>query len=135
LGQSLGDAFLDVEPLDGGTILPGIAERSPNGRPGREFEIGVLKYDHRILAAEFEDDRCQILCGGRGDPLAGGDRTGEHYLVGNGLNEGRTGRSVTRDDLDCVLCGKARLSKYLTDLEAGKRGKFRGLDNDRISSH
>src|SRR4051812_43052202 len=87
LGEFFSNTFLDIQSLNGRTRLAGVAECSPNGGIGGELEICIGKYDHRVLAAELENDRSQIFCCGLGDPLASCNRAGEHYLVRRGVDE------------------------------------------------
>src|SRR5258705_8697869 len=47
--------FLNEDAFDGGATLTGVSERAFGGKVSGQIKIGVLEYDERIIAPEFED--------------------------------------------------------------------------------
>ena len=53
LGKSVGNAFNDYRPARGCAALPGRTERALYRGRNRQFQIGVIQNDERILPAHF----------------------------------------------------------------------------------
>ena len=65
--EALVDGVLHVDALDRGARLPGGGQRPPGGAGGGAADVDVVEDDHRVLAAELELDRDQLLGGARQD--------------------------------------------------------------------
>ena len=94
-----GDRFVHVTTFDRSARLSRIAERAPDRRARRVFEIRIFEHDHRIFAAEFEHDRRQVFRRRFSHALAGVHAAGEHDLVDTSFDERSAGRSIASDDL------------------------------------
>src|SRR5690606_22565552 len=81
-GEAVVDAALDDDAAAGGAALAGGIKSALNGAIERYFEVGIVEYDQRVLAAQFELHL--FLPGGRlfKHLAAGGQRAGE----GNGFD-------------------------------------------------
>src|SRR5437588_1287911 len=95
----LADIFVDVTALNRRTRLAAVRKRAPDGRARGVLDIRIIKHDHWIFAAQFEDDRYQVLRRGFGDALAGSDAAGEHDLIRPSGYQRGARRSVAGNNL------------------------------------
>ena len=91
---------------------------------GGEIDVGVLENDHRVLAAEFQADRCQPARGAFHHLAPGGAGTGELQVVdvvddGLGYRAGTLGQLEHRGSAGFLPAAPQRLG--------GQRGALRRL--------
>src|SRR5262245_37092812 len=91
-----------VYAFHGCANLPAIGKAAPDDRLRSAFEIGVGAYHRRCLAAELERAADKTLAAGRGNSLAGRDRTGKNAVLDASIDEGRAGTTPTGDHLKQV---------------------------------
>ena len=129
------DQFVDNDALGGVAGLSGVAEAAHHGLLGRALDVGVLKYQERIRAAEFEHDLLQVAAGDLRHGRAGALGAGERDALNAGIGDHVGDLLVGGED---VHVGAVRGAGVGEDLLHGQRGlgALRGvLEQDRVAVH
>jgi hypothetical protein len=132
------DGVEDVDALGGHAQLAGGGEGADEGVVDGLLEVGVVADDHRVLAAELEDDGGEVVDAGLEDALAVADRSGEDDLVDAGGDEGGAGGAVAGDELDevdAVALGAQGLVEDLLDAGGGPGGPLADLHEGGVAGH
>jgi hypothetical protein len=126
------DLVGDVNPLDTGTGLPGVAHAAEHGEARRDVEVGVGRDEHRVLATPLGDERGECLGAGGHHLLGRGTGTGEGDLVDARFDERTAGRAVARDDLEHGLIGDECLPLVL-EPHGDTRRQLTRLEDDGVA--
>lgn len=117
---------MDVEPLDGDAELAGRGEAGADGARRGLLDVGVLKDQHGVLAAEFQGDADQAGGGSLGDLTAGAGGAGEGDVVGVLDDLGADDRALAEDDLE-DLGGQPGLDEQVTAHRAVRQVSVSGF--------
>src|SRR5262249_24546989 len=132
--EFLRDRLHHVKTLDRSADLSAVHKRAPHGAFYRPFERCVFAHDHRIFAAELENDWQQPLCRRLGNPLARSDRTREENLVDFRFDERSSGTAVTLHDFKNAFWNSGRGKKAL-DSVTDQRSVFRRFEHHGVTGH
>ena len=134
LGQRRDDLVPRQHAAGGHADLALVEPGAEGDRRRRGVEIGVLEYDHGVLAAEFELHLLQMLAGELADPAPDRARTGEGHHRDVGIGADRlAGLGAARQDMQDAL-RKAGLLENAGDDEApGESGARIGLEHDGVA--
>src|SRR6266702_321843 len=134
IDEALVHAFLNNDAAGGCAALSGGAESSPECAFEREFEIGIVEHDHRILAAVFERAALEGACATLADDASYLARSGEGDGADQGvLHERRADlSSVSGDDVDDT--GRdSGLSERADEVKDRERRVLCGLDDAGVA--
>ena len=103
-------AFDDVDALDPHADMSRVQHRVEHGTARRALDVRIRADDHRVLAAELERVRNQLLRAGSRDLLAGPDASRERDLLHASVNQRSPGLSIAVHHLHDAF-GNACLSQ------------------------
>ena len=110
-------AAMHIATLDRQTGLPGVDESTPDRASRRDFNVGILEHQHRIFAAQFENNGQQAHRRSLRNLLTRGHASGKDQLVDGGIDQRRSRRAVAGDHLKDFL-GHAGLMQQRYELNA-----------------
>jgi hypothetical protein len=84
-GESRGDSFVYVAPLDGEFVLSATAESFVDDGAGGGFDVRIFKHEHGNFAVEPEDDGRGMSGGGLGHAPGRRHAAGKENLIDSGL--------------------------------------------------
>ena len=134
LGQRIGDLLVRDDEAGGHADLPLVEPGAESYCRGDPIEIGVLKHDDGVLAAELELHFLEMLASKLADAAADRARSRErdHRDVGIGADR-LAGLGAAGQDLQHAF-GQARLLEQARDDEApGERSARIGLEHDSVA--
>ncbi len=124
------DLSYHVYPLDGDADLPCVEQTAPRDPLHRTSKVGVLQHYRRILTAQLQAHRLQVLGAADRDRTPGGCRAGELHEV-SGVHHRRT-RFAGTHNMGQDRRG-ADLVPALDDPRTRQWRLLRGLRQDRAS--